>query len=126
MDGSTPHSDQGVRKRSPKLIEETFENLPIFKTRLPDTPNGGDVSLGGLSQVQMRLFKEGMGLRSDLNLDQSGMFRCDGGKVVLDLASVNDDYCDCEDHTDEPATAACYNVSFRAFLNETKSRMRLL
>ena len=114
VDGSTAHSDQIVRKRSPKLLHETLENQPIWKTRLPDSPDG-ELSLRGLSQVQRTLFDEGMGLRSGMMLDQSGVFRCDGGKVVLDLGSVNDDYCDCNDHTDEPATAACYNVSFYRF-----------
>eukprot|EP00116_Pleurobrachia_bachei_P006761 sb/3467023/ len=108
LDGST-NSNEGVRKRSPKLIQETFDNQPIWKTRLPDSPDV-EVPLRGLSQVQMKLFKEGMGLQSGLWLDKSGVFKCDEGKVVLDLASVNDDYCDCEDHTDEPATAACYNL----------------
>ena len=39
-------------------------------------------------------------------------FVCDGGAVVLDMSAVNDDYCDCEDGTDEYGTAACNNGVF--------------
>ena len=39
-------------------------------------------------------------------------FVCDDGAVVLDLSAVNDDYCDCEDGTDEYGTAACNNGLF--------------
>jgi hypothetical protein len=32
---------------------------------------------------------------------------CDGGATTLRVESLNDDYCDCADRTDEPGTAAC-------------------
>mmetsp|Transcript_1190 Transcript_1190/g.1866 ORF Transcript_1190/g.1866 Transcript_1190/m.1866 type:complete len:480 (+) Transcript_1190:60-1499(+) len=34
-------------------------------------------------------------------------FRCDNGERELALEAVNDDYCDCDDGTDEPGSAAC-------------------
>jgi len=34
-------------------------------------------------------------------------FTCDGGSRELSVAAVNDDYCDCDDGSDEPGTAAC-------------------
>ena len=40
------------------------------------------------------------------------IFVCDGGEVVLPLSAVNDDYCDCEDGTDEYGTSACSNGQF--------------
>jgi hypothetical protein len=34
-------------------------------------------------------------------------FVCDGGTKALSPAMVNDDYCDCQDGTDEAGTSAC-------------------
>ena len=39
-------------------------------------------------------------------------FVCAGGAVVLPLAAVNDDSCDCADGSDEPHTAACARGHF--------------
>ena len=42
-----------------------------------------------------------------------GAFLCGGGgDVRVPRAAVNDGYCDCEDGSDEPGTAACANGSF--------------
>lgn len=37
-------------------------------------------------------------------------FLCDNGKRSLPATSVNDDFCDCVDGSDEPGTAACSGV----------------
>lgn len=34
-------------------------------------------------------------------------FTCDQGRQKLDLTRLNDNYCDCEDGSDEPGTSAC-------------------
>ena len=39
-------------------------------------------------------------------------FACDGGARSLPMASVNDDFCDCSDGSDEPGTSACSNGRF--------------
>eukprot|EP00802_Teleaulax_amphioxeia_P031363 Tamp_34559.p1 GENE.Tamp_34559~~Tamp_34559.p1 ORF type:complete len:127 (-),score=13.01 Tamp_34559:132-512(-) len=39
-------------------------------------------------------------------------FKCDQGLVVLPVSKVNDDYCDCEDGSDELGTSACANNRF--------------
>ena len=39
-------------------------------------------------------------------------FMCDNGAVELPLESINDQYCDCSDGTDEPGTSACSLTEF--------------
>lgn len=40
------------------------------------------------------------------------VFTCDNGQTKLSSASVNDGYCDCADHSDEPGTSACIKGTF--------------
>eukprot|EP01043_Picozoa_sp_COSAG02_P074695 COSAG02_NODE_15069_length_1207_cov_12.005360_2_plen_90_part_01 len=46
--------------------------------------------------------------------DAEGIYACDGGARKLDKNQVNDDFCDCDDGTDEPGTAACALVDGKA------------
>lgn len=41
--------------------------------------------------------------------DSRGMFSCVDTRVKIPFGRVNDDYCDCEDGSDEPGTSACNN-----------------
>lgn len=49
--------------------------------------------------------------RSDI-YDPSKDFICLDGQDSIPFAYVNDDYCDCEDGSDEPGTSACPNGTF--------------
>ncbi|XP_045146221.1 LOW QUALITY PROTEIN: glucosidase 2 subunit beta, partial [Echinops telfairi] len=44
--------------------------------------------------------------------DESKPFTCLDGSATIPSDQVNDDYCDCQDGSDEPGTAACPNGSF--------------
>jgi hypothetical protein len=61
------------------------------------------VSAGVLDDFHKVLSSEAV-----VNVDVSGnaQFTCDGTKL-LDHGQVNDDYCDCDDGSDETRTSAC-------------------
>lgn len=39
-----------------------------------------------------------------------GLFACLDGEMRVGWASMNDDFCDCSDGSDEPGTGACPNT----------------
>jgi hypothetical protein len=45
-------------------------------------------------------------------LSSSDSITCDGGSVTIKKDWVNDDFCDCQDGSDEPGTSACKNGKF--------------
>jgi len=44
--------------------------------------------------------------------DANGMFKCLKGKMKISYDRLNDDYCDCDDGSDEPSTSACSSGHF--------------
>ncbi|KAK9728769.1 hypothetical protein K7432_000801 [Basidiobolus ranarum] len=50
--------------------------------------------------------------KKELYTPVDGAFRCLDGSKVIPYTSLNDDYCDCPDGSDEPGTSACPNSTF--------------
>ncbi len=49
--------------------------------------------------------------------DRNNQFTCLHDGQVIEFSKVNDDYCDCDDGTDEPGTSACPNGIFYCTVN---------
>lgn len=43
---------------------------------------------------------------------EDGTFKCIYSQELIEYQQINDDYCDCNDGTDEPGTNACANGKF--------------
>ncbi|CAH0481682.1 unnamed protein product [Peronospora belbahrii] len=53
----------------------------------------------------------GIPLELQQKLRAASNFICDNGQQRLDLSRLNDNYCDCEDGSDEPGTSACSHTA---------------
>uniref|UniRef100_A0A671V3C0 Glucosidase 2 subunit beta n=1 Tax=Sparus aurata TaxID=8175 RepID=A0A671V3C0_SPAAU len=65
----------------------------------------------GVSAVEVQR-PRGVPLSKRQFYEEGKPFTCLDGSRTIPFDRVNDDYCDCEDGSDEPGTAACPNGSF--------------
>ena len=53
--------------------------------------------------------------RGEWDAYRGDTFTCKDGSATIPIRQLNDDYCDCEDGTDEPGTSACASHGGRFF-----------
>ncbi|KOB65694.1 Glucosidase ii beta subunit [Operophtera brumata] len=58
--------------------------------------------------------------------DINNKFKCLKSEQKIPFECVNDDYCDCEDGSDEPSTSACVNGTFYCDTQHRKKPIALL
>lgn len=97
-----------------------------------DTPthlrDGGRNVKPGVSRASVQHAKRGVGKilgvqasqQSKYIADSQGQFWCLSSSLALPFSRLNDDYCDCEDGSDEPSTSACTAGSFYCSASDTK------
>jgi hypothetical protein len=69
-------------------------------------------SLTGLLAISSQATIRGMNPLMAVHYGDPSIFKCLDGSKVLSRAAVNDDFCDCQDGSDEPGTSACPNGHF--------------
>merc|ERR1711892_375159 len=90
----------------------TFQNIPaIMCSPKPKLLSMGLIALCITASSQASRPK---GVRAELAsfYDPAADFKCLDGSNLIPFIQVNDDYCDCEDGSDEPGTSACPNGKF--------------
>ena len=79
-----------------------LETMPIVKFR------GSEGRILGLDPQLESFYKS----------DAEGFFTCLDKAELIPFRMVNDDYCDCEDGSDEPSTSACPKQKFHCSHSE--------
>lgn len=55
----------------------------------------------------------------------NGEFKCKNSEQRIPYEQVNDDYCDCDDGTDEPSTSACPNGVYYCYTQTQKRKQSI-
>ncbi|KAG9047908.1 hypothetical protein FS837_001237 [Tulasnella sp. UAMH 9824] len=81
--------------------------LPLVLVALPlhaSSTSPPTVNLKGVAPARQHLYPAAG--------STSATWQCLDGSKTIPVASINDDYCDCPDGSDEPGTSACPNGTF--------------
>ncbi|XP_061189352.1 glucosidase 2 subunit beta-like [Saccostrea echinata] len=93
-------------ERKENLVKE-FNNEEVVTVNVKE-PN----EINHLIKTPRGVHKDDMHLYTVVQQDEREMFRCVKSRRLIPYSWINDDYCDCEDSSDEPGTSACPNGRF--------------
>lgn len=81
--------------------------FPLVLVALPlhaSSTSPPTVNIKGVAPSQLHLYPAAT--------STSATWQCLDGSKTIPVSSINDDYCDCPDGSDEPGTSACPNGTF--------------
>lgn len=100
--GQELSGDYHRKRHNPRMYEAYQKADDTFLGQLPQLEEDHGIKIKGVRPEDLRFYIP----------TTRGNFRCLNQNEEFTFDRVNDEFCDCEDSSDEPSTAACPNGKF--------------